>query len=441
MNFKEKPMVAKKKKVYVCSNCGYESPKWFGRCPQCGEWNTSVELNLDEKFNSATESISLVPLTKLDEIKISRFNSGINELDRVLGGGIVPGSVVLIGGDPGVGKTTLMMEMCSKISENETVLFISGEESAEQIMLRAERIGIDRNDRFIVAISNELSSILKSVEELLPKVVVIDSIQSVRMGDTIPGGIVQLRECTGRIVELAKRKGITFFLVGHITKAGEIAGPKVLEHMVDAVLYFEGEVRTDRRILRSMKNRYGPTNELAIFEMTDKGLKEVEDPSLTFVESGDMLAGSCVAVIVEGIRPFLVEIQALVLKTNFGMPRRLTKGLDVNRVMMITAVMNKRLGIPLEKYDIYVNVIGGLNVRDPGVDLAVATAIYSSLIDAKIRKRTAFFGEVGLDGRVRKVFGSEKRVNEAKRAGFENVISPDTIELEDLGDILKLVLE
>ena len=433
--------VAKKGKVYVCKNCGYESPKWFGRCPQCGEWNTAVEVSLHEETGTGTESITLKKISELGRGKISRFSSGISELDRVLGGGVVPGSVILIGGDPGVGKSTLMMEMCSEISRKETVLFVSGEESEEQLRIRAKRIGLNENENFKVAVSSDLFGILKSVERLLPKVVVIDSIQSMRMGETIPGGVIQLRECTSKIVEFAKSNGIAFFLVGHITKSGEIAGPKLLEHMVDTVLYFEGEVRTDRRILRSIKNRYGPTNELAIFEMTDEGLREVEDPSSFFLERGEMLPGSCVAVIIEGIRPFLVEIQALVSKTNYGIPKRLTKGLDVNRIIMITAVMSRRLGIPLERYDVYVNVIGGLNIRDPGVDLAIASAIYSSFADVKIGDGTALFGEIGLDGRVRKVFGGERRVNEARRAGFNRIISPETTGVEDLGSILNFVVE
>jgi len=387
----------KEKRVYVCNNCGYESFKWFGRCPVCGEWNTAIETITSFKKEKEKEENDLV-FKSIDQIEMNTFRrlrTNILEFDRLIGGGIVPGSVILIGGDPGVGKSTLMLE------------------------------GIKRNGNLKIASSSDLRSILKGLKSENPIAVVIDSIQSMRLSNNgLPGGVVQLRDCAEALVNYSKSTGVPIFIVGHITKTGQIAGPKLLEHLVDTVLYFEGETETGYRILRSVKNRYGPSNEIAVFEMRNDGLKEISNPSEVFIERGELSTGSCITSAVEGTRPIFLEIQSLISKTFFPSPRRLSKGIEIGRVIFISAVLSRRLNIPLESFDIYVNVVGGLNVKDPSVDLGIAVSIYSSFSNLRLESDNIYIGEIGLDGKLRKVSNIEKRLLEAKKLGFKRVIMP-----------------
>jgi len=417
----------KEKRVYVCNNCGYESFKWFGRCPVCGEWNTAIETITSFKKEKEKEENDLV-FKSIDQIEMNTFRrlrTNILEFDRLIGGGIVPGSVILIGGDPGVGKSTLMLEICENLSKDGEVFYITGEESEEQILIRANRIGIKRNGNLKIASSSDLRSILKGLKSENPIAVVIDSIQSMRLSNNgLPGGVVQLRDCAEALVNYSKSTGVPIFIVGHITKTGQIAGPKLLEHLVDTVLYFEGETETGYRILRSVKNRYGPSNEIAVFEMRNDGLKEISNPSEVFIERGELSTGSCITSAVEGTRPIFLEIQSLISKTFFPSPRRLSKGIEIGRVIFISAVLSRRLNIPLESFDIYVNVVGGLNVKDPSVDLGIAVSIYSSFSNLRLESDNIYIGEIGLDGKLRKVSNIEKRLLEAKKLGFKRVIMP-----------------
>ncbi|MGB9791348.1 MAG: DNA repair protein RadA [Thermacetogeniaceae bacterium] len=422
------------KTVFICGECGYEAGKWLGRCPACGGWNTFRETTarfssgpLKAAFLPAAEPPS--PLIGASPEPLKRLNSCFQELDRVLGGGIVPGSVILLGGDPGIGKSTLLLQIAAEIAERMgKVLYVSGEESRQQVQMRAQRLGVS-SELLYFSGETDVSCICRAIEELEPLLVIIDSIQTVYHSDIPlpPGSIGQLRECTAEIVRLAKLRNIACFLVGHVTKEGTLAGPRVLEHMVDVVLSFEGERHQDMRLLRAVKNRFGATNEIAVFRMEEKGLVEVANPSLLFLSGrAREVPGSVVVAAMEGTQPLLVEIQALVCPTAFGAPRRATTGVDYNRVVLIAAVLEKRAGLLLANQDIYVNAVGGLKIVEPGADLGIALALASSHRNAALDRDTAVVGEVGLTGEVRGVGHLEQRLREAARLGFRRMIVPES---------------
>ena len=422
-------MAAKNKSVYVCSQCGYESVKWYGQCPGCGEWNT---LNEEIKTVSTASSVSkskslnvskLSSLLPQDEI---RYSTGMGELDRVLGGGIVKGSLVLLSGDPGIGKSTILLQICQYIGSNHKILYVSGEESAYQIKLRADRLGVDTPNLELLC-DIDMEAICDYIRTDKPNLVIIDSIQTVGIPGlaSSSGSVTQIRECTNMLMLTVKSLNIPAIIVGHVNKDGNIAGPKVLEHMGDAVLYFEGERHMSYRILRAVKNRYGSTNEIGVFEMLDSGLHDVENPSLMLISGRPKnTSGSCVACVMEGSRPILAEVQALVTTTNFGIPRRMTNGFDHNRLNLLIAVLEKRAGYFFGNTDTYVNVAGGLRVDEPASDLSVSLALISSLKDAPIREDVIAFGEVGLGGEIRGVGNCEQRIKEAERLGFKRCIIP-----------------
>ena len=423
-------MASKNKSMYVCTNCGYESVKWYGKCPQCNEWNTMEEeiQSYSSKKTSFNKS-SIQPAKKLAEINDDiekRMLSGVKEFDRVLGGGIVEGSLVLISGDPGIGKSTILLQICQTIDKNKKILYVSGEESARQIKLRANRLNVD-NDNFYILAQTDVSIIIETIKVEKPDLVIIDSIQTMTHEEigSSAGSITQVRECTNLFMHTAKSMGIPIFVVGHVNKDGNIAGPKVLEHIVDTVLYFEGERNYSYRILRGVKNRFGSTNEIGVFEMTQKGLVEVENPSLMMLSGRPKNAsGTCVACTMEGSRPILAEVQGLVSATNFGTPRRMSTGFDYNRLSMIIAVLEKRAGYFFNGMDAYLNVVGGLKLEEPAADLSVALALVSSLKDEVVNDNTLAFGEIGLAGEIRAVNNCEQRLNEAKRLGFNKCIIP-----------------
>ena len=425
-------MAKGKTSVYFCQNCGYESTKWMGQCPGCKEWNTFVEEVVDKsttttKVKKALEAITLMPLSAISTANEERISTSMKELDRVLGGGIVKGSLVLVGGDPGIGKSTLLLQVCRHLSDkNLEVLYVSGEESLQQIKIRAERIG-RFTDTLELLCETNLEIIKEVITRKKPKVVIIDSIQTM-FSETVasaPGSVSQVREATAVFMQIAKGMGISIFIVGHVTKEGVVAGPRVLEHMVDTVLYFEGDRHESYRILRGVKNRFGSTNEIGVFEMRSVGLVEVENPS-EFMLSGKPIgaSGSVVACSMEGTRPILLEIQALICHTNFGNPRRTATGTDYNRVNLLMAVLEKRLGMRLSEYDAYVNIAGGIRMNEPAIDLGIVLAIISSKLDKAIDEKTICFGEVGLSGEVRGVSMAEQRVLEAKKLGFKRCILP-----------------
>ncbi len=425
-------MAKGKKTAFFCQSCGYESPKWMGQCPGCREWNTFVEELPAPKISGKTaaggrQKNGPVTLGQIDIQEETRQGSGLAELDRVLGGGIVQGSLVLVGGDPGIGKSTLLLQMCRYLSEKKVkVLYISGEESLRQIKLRARRIG-DFSDDLLLLCETNLASIEQAVERQRPQVVVIDSIQTMYNEEvsSAPGSVSQVRESTSVLLQIAKGKGVTIFIVGHVTKEGNVAGPRVLEHMVDTVLYFEGDRHASYRILRGVKNRFGSTNEIGVFEMRDTGLEEVKDPSEFLLQGRPQDAsGSVVACSMEGTRPILLEIQALVCRTNFGIPRRTAAGTDFNRVNLLMAVLEKRLGLNLANCDAYVNIAGGIKMNEPAIDLGIVLALVSSFQDRPIPDQVMVFGEVGLSGEIRAVGMAEQRVQEAKKLGFQTVILP-----------------
>ncbi|MEG1557868.1 MAG: DNA repair protein RadA [Oscillospiraceae bacterium] len=420
------------KSVYVCSGCGSETSKWFGRCPSCGEWNSLVEEIVQKKTtssNNISKASGHIVTKSLDSIVLDdeiRFTTGISELDRVLGGGVVKGSVVLIGGEPGAGKSTLLLQMCGNMSEFAKILYVSGEESAHQIKLRAKRLGINAEN---IMIANETGTerVIAAIEELKPQLVVIDSIQtmSCESASSLAGSITQVRECSSLFMQTAKSEEIPIFIVGHINKDGVLAGPKVMEHIVDAVLYFEGDRYLSYRILRSAKNRFGSTNEIGIFEMTNAGLSGVENPSVMLLEGRNTeVAGSCVTCVMEGTRPILSEIQSLATKTGFASPRRTASGFDYNRTNLLLAVLEKRAGYFFSALDVYINVVGGLQMSEPGVDLAVAVSLVSSVTDKPLPSGTIVFGEIGLGGEVRGVSGAQERIIEAARLGFSACVFP-----------------
>lgn len=427
-------MAKGKKSIFFCQNCGHEEAKWLGQCPACKEWNTFVEERIDSGITKGTtvaaravHEAKVVPLTEVTADDDTRSETGIKELDRVLGGGIVPGSLVLVGGDPGIGKSTLLLQVCQRMAQMKKILYISGEESQAQIKLRANRMGNFTSGLLLLCETN-LGIIRSVIEKERPELVVIDSIQTMYSEDvtSAPGSVSQVRESTNVFMQLAKELCIPIFIVGHVTKEGTVAGPRVLEHMVDTVLYFEGDRHASYRILRAVKNRFGSTNEIGVFEMRQSGLVEVENPS-EYMLSGkpENASGSVVACSMEGTRPILLEIQALVCRTNFGMPRRTAAGTDYNRVNLLMAVLEKRLGMSLGNCDAYVNIAGGIKMNEPAIDLGIVMALVSSYRNRPIDEKTIVFGEVGLSGEVRAVNMPEQRVAEAKKLGFETCILPE----------------
>lgn len=448
--------MAKARTEYVCRECGAKSARWAGRCPECQAWNT-----LDERVVRATAAASssarprvavaaggvsgIAKPLRLDEIDVADFDRlavGIEEFGRVLGGGIVPGSLVLIGGDPGVGKSTLLAQVCDQVAKlNGPALYVSGEESLAQVGLRARRLGLDAKD-LLFASETDLGTVIETIENARPTMVVIDSVQSIHSADveSSPGSVSQLRECTLRLMQLAKGSGVSVFLIGHVTKEGALAGPKMLEHMVDTVLYLEGERYHAYRLLRGTKNRFGPTHEVGVFEMRGEGMVEVTNPSAAFLsERGEGTTGSSVLVTMEGTRPLLVEVQALASRSSLAVPRRAANGIENNRLLLVSAVLGRRLGLPLHDQDLYVNVIGGLRIDEPAADLAVALSIVSSFRDRQIDPRAVVAGEVGLSGELRSVGQLEIRLREAAKLGFERAVVPRSTSLRAAGLGLEIV--
>lgn len=425
--------MAKAKITYVCTECGSVQSRWMGKCPDCGSWNT-LEETLQEPI-SAKSRIPAVPsanvavistLKEIDSSEEHRYTTAMSELNRVLGGGIVPGSVVLLSGDPGIGKSTLLLQICQSISGGARVLYISGEESLRQIKLRAARLGVETENLLLGSTTN-IEAVVEAIHQHKPDVVMVDSIQTMNLStlNSTTGSVSQVRECTQLLINTAKTLEIPTFIVGHVNKDGNIAGPKVMEHMVDAVLYFEGERNLSYRILRAIKNRYGSTNEIGVFEMQESGLVEVPNPSLALLEGRPQnVSGTCVACVMEGSRPILAEVQALVSKTNFGQPRRTSAGFDYNRAALITAVLEKRCGYFFGNLDSYINVIGGLRLDEPAADLAVALALASNLLDRPVADDLVAFGEIGLAGEIRNVNRAAARVREAERLGFARCVLP-----------------
>jgi len=425
--------MAKQKRVFVCQECGYEAPKWMGKCPGCGEWNSLVEELAAPQPASVPRGIGMTGHNKpetLHDISVQeeeRYGTGMNELDRVLGGGIVRGSLILIGGDPGIGKSTLLLQICNHLGkEGKRVLYISGEESARQIKMRANRLRVSAEGIFLLSETN-LDLIMNHVEDVQPDFLVVDSIQTIFRPQmaSAPGSVSQVKEATAVLMGLAKTTGVAVFIVGHVTKEGAIAGPRVLEHMVDTVLYFEGERHYTYRILRSVKNRFGSTNEIGLFEMRESGLAEILNPSELLLSKRDQdVSGSTVLCTMEGTRPMLVEVQALVSTTAFGMARRMSTGIDYNRVVLLMAVLEKKVGLQLYNQDAYVNVAGGLRIDEPAADLAVVVAIASSFRNVPVRSDLVVMGEVGLTGEVRGISQVEKRIAESAKLGFKVCVIP-----------------
>ncbi len=426
-------MAGKIKSLYVCNSCGYENSKWYGRCPQCGEWDTLEERIISDepasiaKLKSGTSKRGTVKQIKdIEADGEHRYQTGVKEFDRVLGGGIVKGSLVLLSGDPGIGKSTILLQVCQHLGKTLKILYVSGEESAHQIKLRADRLGVDSDNLYVMA-ETDVEVICEHLKEEKPDLVIIDSIQTVMLTELSSscGSLTQVRESTNFIMRNAKDQNIPVIIVGHVNKDGNIAGPKVLEHIVDAVLYIEGERNFSYRILRAVKNRFGSTNEIGVFEMLDDGLHEVENPSMMMLSGRPKnSSGSCVACTMEGSRPILAEVQGLVTATTFGNPRRMANGFDYNRLSMILAVLEKRCGYFFGNMDVYLNVVGGLKLLEPAADLSVALSLVSSLKDAVVRDDVLAFGEIGLAGEVRSVSHCEQRIKEAARLGFTKVIIP-----------------
>lgn len=458
-------MAKDKKSIFFCQNCGYESAKWMGKCPSCGKWNSMVEETVSTKQISAASKIETgkraepVSLSAISLKEENRIKSGINELDRVLGGGIVAGGLMLVGGDPGIGKSTLLLQLCQRLSEKELkVLYVSGEESLTQIKMRAERIG-KFSDSLKLLCETDINTILSAVEKENPRLIIIDSIQTMYSEDasSSPGSVSQVREVTGILLKLAKTTQIPVFIIGHVTKEGNVAGPRVLEHMVDTVLYFEGDRHASYRVLRAVKNRFGSTNEIGVFEMHAEGLKEVPNPSEYMLDGRpDGASGSVVACSMEGTRPVMIEIQALVCRTNFGFPRRTANGTDFNRVNLLMAVLEKRGRMKLAECDAYVNITGGIRMTEPAVDLGIVTAIISSYRDTPIDNKLVVFGEVGLSGEIRSVSQAAQRIKEAAKLGFEKVMLPagclravkcdvpkeiELIPVGDIGEVARKIFE
>jgi len=455
--------MAKPVTKYICQNCGYSSLRWLGKCPQCDSWNSFVEeivVTDKRKITSRTGSIvdsKITNLSKVSEIDIKedkRIVIGMQELDRTLGGGIVPGSVILVGGDPGIGKSTLMMQLSDKIKNN-TILYVSGEESPKQIKLRCERLGF-AHDEFYILSETSLEIIAAIVDKLRPDIVIIDSIQTIYRNEleSSPGSVSQLRESTAAIIQIAKAKNISFFLIGHITKEGVIAGPKVLEHMVDTVLQFEGERTHAYRVLRAIKNRFGSTNEIGIFEMTGAGLLEVKNPSEVFLaQRSTGISGSTVSASMEGTRPILIEVQALVSSSGYSVPQRTSTGFDYKRLAILIAVLEKKIGIHLSKFDVFLNIAGGIKIDEPSIDLAAALSICSSFKDSPVDADMLILGEIGLSGEIRAISFAERRIQEAVKLGFKKIVLPkgnlknfkqssslEYIPVENIHDAVRLIL-
>lgn len=445
---------------YVCQNCGYTSVRWLGKCPDCLSWNTFVEevVSTDKRKVKSNSSVAnFTNLSKVSDIDIKadpRTKIGIGELDRVLGGGIVSGSVILVGGDPGIGKSTLMLQLSDKV-KSRTILYVSGEESQKQIKLRCERLGFAHDEFYILSETN-LEIIAAVIDKLNPELVIIDSIQTIYRNEieSSPGSVSQLRESTAAIIQIAKAKNISFFIIGHITKEGMIAGPKVLEHMVDTVLQFEGERTHAYRVLRAIKNRFGSTNEIGIFEMTGAGLKEVSNPSEVFLSQRNTKnAGSSVSASMEGTRPILIEVQALVSSSGYSVPQRTATGFDYKRLAILLAVLEKKIGLHLSKFDVFMNIAGGIKIEEPSIDLAAAMSICSSFRDSAIDPDMLVLGEIGLSGEIRTISFADRRVQEAAKLGFKKIVLPSTnfknfkkngvlefIPVESIQDAVKLIL-
>jgi DNA repair protein RadA/Sms len=437
--------MAKNKTVFFCKECGYESSKWIGQCPGCKQWDTFVEEPVIKK--SSTINVRLKQsepelLSNVLTVDDQRIITGIGEFDRVLGGGIVIGSLVLVGGDPGIGKSTLLLQMCRELSaKQKKILYISGEESLKQIKMRAERLGDFQGELLLLSETN-LDSIEVTIQKLMPEIVIIDSIQTMFKEEigAAPGSVSQVRETTGTLMHMAKGLGVSIFIVGHVTKEGVVAGPRVLEHMVDTVLYFEGESKASYRILRGVKNRFGSTNEIGVFEMRDKGLVEVSNPSEFMLQGKpEGEPGSVVVASLEGTRTILVEVQALVCQTNFNMPRRTAAGTDYNRVNLLMAVLEKRLGLQISGMDAYINVAGGMKINEPALDLAIVLAVLTSYKNRALDSKTIVFGEIGLTGEVRAVNMAEQRVMEAAKMGYEVCILPQVNKDNIVNSNIKLI--
>ncbi len=435
-------MAGKLKTVYVCAECGYQAPKWIGKCPECGEWNSLIEevveqpvKSVNTKNNFSAESFAIKKLSEISTQDEPRYLTGLSEFDRILGGGIVKGSLVLIGGNPGIGKSTLLLQICDYLCRDLSVMYFSGEESVRQIKLRADRLNVNTDNLFLIS-QNSMDHVIQIMTEKHPDIVIIDSIQTMSLGaiSSSPGSISQVRECTQELMRVAKSLNISVLIVGHVNKDGAIAGPKVLEHIVDAVLYFEGERHMSYRILRAAKNRFGSTNEIGMFEMCNKGLEQIENPSkLLLQDRPKNVPGNCVACTIEGTRPILSEVQALVAKSRFGPPRRTATGFDYNRTYLLLAVLEKRAGFFFSTLDVYINVVGGLKLDEPAADLPVMLSLYSALKDKPISNEIAAFGEVGLSGEIRSVGNALTRLNEIYKLGFTKCIMPkqNYIQIQD----------
>ncbi len=425
--------MAKIKSVYICSECGYESPKWYGKCPSCGEWNTMNEEIKDtskssptvksRSFSSYAKPYSITEISTDDE---HRYDTGCKELNRVLGGGIVKGSLILLGGDPGIGKSTVLMQICQFMGNSLKILYVSGEESKRQLKLRANRLGVNSPNLYVMT-ETDVEVVCEQIKNVKPDLVMVDSIQTMNLTElnSSPGSVTQVRECTNMLMRTAKGMDVPMFVVGHVNTEGSIAGPKVLEHIVDTVLHFEGDKQMACRILRAVKNRYGSTNEIGVFEMTDTGLKEVENPSVMLLSGRPKnVSGTCVTCTIEGSRPILAETQGLATQSGYGNARRMATGYDYNRLSMLLAVLEKRAGYYFSNNDAYINIVGGLRVDEPAIDLSIAMALISSLKDTPVDENAVVFGEIGLAGEIRSVSQAQMRINEAVRLGFTRIVLP-----------------